>query len=97
MRLVKKGWSKVPARLIYEDGLWQAEINGALEGPKVANPLDSRSVMRVWEAGRMVSQPEYDHAIALKLWAEKNEPTHPAANPRQPIDLTAMNPLWRTE
>lgn len=96
MRLVKKGWAKVPARIICDDGVWQAEINGALEGPKVCDPLMSRSIMRIWETGRMVDLHVYQYAQDLKAWAEQHEPSHPAANPRTPIDLTAMNPLWRT-
>lgn len=97
MRLVRKGWHKVPARIHFEDGLWQAEINGAMVGPAVQNPLKSDALYRIWEHGRKITQAEYEHALTLKVWAEKNDPTHPAANPRKPIDLTEMNPLWRTE
>lgn len=95
MRLVRKGWSRVPARILFEDGLWQAEIDGS-RGPKVQNPLNSSGVMRVWETARRVPQHEYDKAVEIKEWAKQNDPTHPALNPRQAIDLTEMNPLWRT-
>lgn len=94
MRLVKKGWNKVPARIIYENRLWRAEINGELDGPAVDDPLKSTSVMRIWETGRIVPEPEYRHAIDLKAWALRKDPTHPAANPRRPIDLTEMKPVW---
>jgi hypothetical protein len=93
LRLVRKG-QRVPARIILENGWWRAEINGVEEGPRVEDPLASRSIVRIWESGQMVSQEVFDHALALKAWAEKNDPTHPAANPRQPVDLTKMQPVW---
>jgi hypothetical protein len=94
IRLVKKGWNKVPARIVSENGLWWAEIDGIPDGPKVADPLRSGAIMRVWEAGTKIEQGQYDYALALKAWALKNAPTHPAANPRQPIDLTKLDPEW---
>ncbi len=95
VRLVRKGpW--VPARIIFEGGLWRAEINGLADGAPTPDYLDHRAVMRIWESGRAATEPEFDHALALKAWAEKHAPTHPAANPRKPIDLTTIPPLWRT-
>lgn len=93
MRLVKKG-PKVAARIINIDGYWQAEINGDAEGPRVSNPLESRSVMRIWETGVLIEEAQYRYLLDLKAWAEKNAPTHPAANPRKPVDLIEAPPLW---
>ncbi len=95
IRLVRKGW-KVAARITLDDGLYRAEINGSPSGPAVADPLENRSVMRIWETGEKVEEGVYRHRLALKEWAENNDRTHPAANPRTPIDLANMNPLWRT-
>ncbi len=93
MRLVKKG-PKVAARIHFENGLWQAEINGQKEGPAVADYLDSRSVMRIWETGTKTDQAAYDYHLAMKDWAEKHDPTHPAARVREPVNLAEMRPLW---
>ncbi len=93
MRLVRKG-PKVAARITFEDGLWQAEINGQKSGPAVADFLLSKQVMRIWESGTKTDQAIYDYHLGLKDWAEKNDPTHPAAKPMEPVNLVEMRPLW---
>ena len=50
---------------------------------------------RVWHWGRIITQAEHDYRLTLKAWALANDPSHPAANPRKPINLAAMPPLYQ--
>lgn len=56
-------------------------------------PLDA---LEVWPfcAGHSITQREYDFLRRRTTWAHDNDPLHPAANPREPIDVRALKPGW---
>jgi hypothetical protein len=54
-------------------------------------PLD---VDEVWPFCRPITEAEYRYLRRLAVWAQAHAPDHPAANPRDPIELRAMKPLF---
>jgi hypothetical protein len=92
IRLVRKG-PFVPARIVHEDGLWSAVINGQ-ESHKNADPYEVPMIHRIWPCERTITEDRYAYLNDLRVWAIANDPKHPAANPRTPIDLTELKPLW---
>lgn len=93
MRLRRKG-VQVGARIVHHDGLWWAEIDGKQVGEPHADPAYADGVFRVWTSGRRISVEEHAYLLDLAAWARANAPDHPAANPRQPINLTATRSLF---
>ncbi len=93
VRLVRKGpW--VGARIVrHSDGSWQAMV----DGQRYAAALDPASapwVFRIWHSGRSISEHEYLSYLRTKGWAMAHSPDHPAAHPREPVDLTKTPPLF---
>ncbi len=89
LRLVRGGpW--VPCAITNTFGLWQAVINGETMQPAHEDPVQAKDVCRVWNYHReRIDRAEYDRLLGLK----KN-PSHPANNPQQAIDVGAMAPLF---
>lgn len=94
VKLVPHG-PPVAARIDCQDGLWSATINGEPTRGAAADPFVAPDVTFVWERGVPIPEAEYEFLIARARWAEANNRAHPAANPRKPIDLAAMPPVYR--
>jgi hypothetical protein len=92
IRLVRKG-PEVAACITFNDGLWAVIINGTPSVPDT-DPWQVKGMDRVWPYGRPIDEARYRYLMALKDWAEANDPEHPAANPRTPVDLTAIKPIF---
>lgn len=75
---------------------WCVEVNGRTDrfdkeaGHRV--PLDALDVWP-WAAGHPITMAEYYFLLRRKDWAEKHAPEHPAANPREPINLRKLKPV----
>ena len=79
---------------------WCVEVNGEttrlgedVEGERTVELLD---VFDAWTrcCGSPISKREYDFLLRRKTWAVEHEPSHPAANPRTPIDVRKLAPGW---
>jgi hypothetical protein len=44
--------------------------------------------------GHPISKREYEFKTKLRTWAKEHDPNHPAANPRQRIDVHKLKPAW---
>jgi hypothetical protein len=52
----------------------------------------------IWERrGIPIDEARYRFEVADGAWAKEHAPQEPKANPRQPIDLTALPPLYRSK
>jgi hypothetical protein len=75
---------------------WCVEVDGKTcrpdrqAGHRV--PLDALDVWP-WAAGHPISRHEYGFLRKRAAWARKHAPEHPAANPREPIDLRKLPPV----
>lgn len=90
-QLVKRGW-RVPARILFADGLWRAELDGKLCDAH-PDPIYADYVARIWQAGIKIDEQTYHWLLAMKAHARAHEPDHPAANPREAIDHGLLRPL----
>lgn len=88
LRLVKHG-PKVGARIRHEHGLWSATVDGT-EYPADADPDRAQQVARIWTGGEVCSEREYGYRLGLGVWARAFMPSHPAAHPETPIDITRV-------
>ena len=89
IRLVKGG-PFVAARISHQNGVWWAEINGKPCGARHSDPLLAEKVFHVWLTARQeIDEAEYRRRLGLASQAG-----HPAAQPRKPIDLNALPPLY---
>lgn len=75
---------------------WRAEIDGRTDMIEkddagyrctVALPVDKAWP---WCAKEPIKDGEYRYLKALAEHARKHDPSHPAANPRKPVDLASM-------
>lgn len=73
--------------------VWLAEINGDQVSEPDRDPLKA-GVFRIWESGEPCTADEYRYRLELKAWAEREAPDAPEANPRKPIDLNQLPPLF---
>jgi hypothetical protein len=50
----------------------------------------------VWThcCGNPIDRTDYEVMTRRRVWAKEHDPEHPAANPRQKIDLLKMKPQW---
>src|SRR5439155_27202766 len=48
----------------------------------------------IWPSCRPISEREYLFMRRRSAWAREHAPDHPAADPRKPVDLRRMKPLW---
>ena len=87
-----RGGPRVPARIVCENGLWSADIDGKPCGAAHEDPLYADGVFRVWQGGKIIDETEYRHMLAIKSWAAEHRPTHPSQNPRKPIGSLAKIP-----
>ena len=91
MKLVRGG-PLVPARITLEEGLWQASIDGK-PGLADPDPAQATGVYRIWHSGQRSTPEIHAYLEAVKAWAGKCNPNHPALNPYQPIDNTLLAPV----
>jgi len=108
VRLVGGG-IRVPVRIWYGapiiDGeeqdrspRWCVEVDGVTtktDDDGVRVPLDP-IYDDIWPlcAGRKVDQAEFDFLTRRRAWAHKFAPDHPAANPRERIDVRKLPPMF---
>jgi hypothetical protein len=90
MRLVKKGW-RAPAEIRFENGLWQAIIDGDAGEPN-ADPLVA-GVDQIWHYGQFIDRPTYDYLNATREWARAHDGQHPAADATRPINPRLLKPI----
>lgn len=92
MSLIRKGW-KVPCRIIQEDFLWFAEVDGSRARYTVADPFDCPQIVHIHEWGEKVSDRHYGYLIGIKEWAKRHDPDHPCLNPWTSMDPMNLRPL----
>lgn len=93
MRLVPRGWA-VPARIFHlPDDTWMAVIDGQECAPD-ADPALAQDVARIWHSGLHISPQEYEWLNRLREAALERQPDHPAAQPRRPIIVANLRPLY---
>ena len=92
IRLVKGG-PMVAAQIQHDEatGLWSADIDGEPGAPH-ADPMQAEHLARVWLYGRVVTGADYRYRLALKAYALKHDPAHPAAHPREPVRVNTLSP-----
>lgn len=95
LRLVRAGpWV---AALIYMPCPMDPEFGFPLDrSRRLAAEIDGQEAdpMRVWLHGRMIPRSEYLFLRDDAQWAKRYAPNDPKANPKQAIDLNAMQPLF---
>jgi hypothetical protein len=77
---------------------WCAEVDGVTDkvddfGCRV--PLDLFDDA-IWpdRIGRRIKQKEFDYLQRRARWAREHKPDHPAANPREPADVSKLPPMF---
>lgn len=75
---------------------WCVEVDGRTDRfDKEAQhrvPLDALDVWP-WAAGHPIKRREYDFLLKRAAWAREHAPEHPAATPREAIDLRKLPPM----
>jgi hypothetical protein len=80
---------------------WRVEIDGYTE--RLESDRDSGYRCRValdiheaWPfcAGNPIDQAEYDFLLRRARWARDYAPDHPAARPRERVDVRTLRPGW---
>src|ERR1044071_2146193 len=91
VRLIRRGL-RVAVRIFEDGGGLRVMVDGRTERAD-GTPLD---VHEVWPycAGHRITEREYEFLRARADWASEPAPDHPAANPREPIDLRSLKPGW---
>jgi len=95
LRLVKGGWA-VPAQIVETAAGWCAIID-EIALPPNPDPAQAEGVERVWTSGHKIDEAEYRYLTAVKEYAAKHAPDHPALNPRKPIDHMLLRPILPPE
>jgi hypothetical protein len=91
MRLVPGG-PFVAAKIERDGRLWRAVINGEAF-PAAPDPVDALHVFAVWHSGRTITVDEYAHMLRVAEWAQRDAPDHPAAKPRERINIAGKPPI----
>jgi hypothetical protein len=99
-RLVRGGLY-VGVRFYYDgDGYLRVEVDGRTHRierqdgePDRVVPLDPLEVWP-WCCGQEITEKEFRFLARRREWAHEHAPDHPAANPREPIDLTKLPPRF---
>lgn len=94
LRLVRGGPLVGAAIVRLPDHRWAAQIDGQWCGEPHGDPVRAAGVFRIWTSGKRVNLEEFQFRLGMRVWAEKHAPFHPAANPRQPIDLSELPPIF---
>jgi len=89
-RLVKGGpW--VAVRFFEDGGEIRVEVDGYTERAD-GTPIDPHEE---WPICWPSSEADYRFFTIMREWSRRHAPHHPAARPREPIDLGAMPPRSR--
>jgi hypothetical protein len=91
LSLVSKAW-KVPARIVFEDGLWRAIIDG-IARDQHADPAHAPDVAWVWQSGLIIDENTYAWLNATREWARLHDSMHPSLSPRRAIDPAKLEPI----
>lgn len=73
--------------------MWVGEIAGKPTGPAAPCP-HAAGIFQIWERGEPITIAEYRHLCAVKDHADRYAPDMPEANPRRPIDLNLVRPVF---
>jgi hypothetical protein len=65
-------------------------IDGAPDQIVLLDPLE----VWPWCCGQEITEREFQFLARRRQWAHEHAPDHPAANPREPIDLTKLPPRF---
>lgn len=89
-----RGGPKLPCRIVHENCLWWAEVNGERH-LAAADPEQSETVLRVWQHGERSDASEFDYLNALREWARASQPEHPLLHPLRSVaqSLTHLPPV----
>jgi hypothetical protein len=88
MKLVKHG-PLVPVAIFHRNGEWSAEIVGQ-RLPSHPDPVRAEKVLTIWHYAReTITRDEY-----VRRLEQAKDPSHPASNPRKPVDLANADPLF---
>jgi len=88
-----KGGPPVAAAIVHDADGWHAVIDGD-RLPSAEDPWHAEGLARVWHYGLIIDEPEYRFMLARAAHARAHDPTHPTANPDQPINLADLPPLF---
>ena len=80
-----KGGVRVPGRIIHDFDLFQAELDGVLQGPPHEDPFKANGVSRLWEYGREITADEF----ALMTRQKAIRP-----DPRKAVDLNKLPSIF---
>ena len=97
-QLVRRGLN-VGVRFYFDaDGYMRVEVDGRThkvlkqdDGSVVEVLLDPLEVWP-WCCGAPIPEREFNFLARRREWAKEHAPDHPAANPREPIDLNKLPP-----
>ena len=77
----------VEGRKIDRSPRWIVVIDGRLSDDDACETWS-------WCAGHPIDPGEYRFLIRRAAWARQHSPDHPAANPREPIDVRQLKPAF---
>ena len=101
LRRVRRGWA-VPCQVIADAGRFMCILNGEpLTGAWSEDELSAfwadyltaesvHPLVQIQLHGVTCDKATYDHRLAMKAWAERNQPDHPCLHPIRPIDPNKM-------
>lgn len=75
---------------------WCVEVDGQTSRPvaDVEGHIEPLDPHEVWPFCEPITEDEYRFMCRRRGWAVDHAPHHPAANPREPIDLAQLPPSW---
>jgi len=82
----------VPVRVSCENGLWFVVVDGIEQLP-ASDPWAIEVMFRVHVFGLKIDDKEYRYLVAMRDWAQRHDPSHPAANPTAAIKPNQLKPL----
>ncbi|HTI81810.1 MAG TPA: hypothetical protein VL614_15280 [Acetobacteraceae bacterium] len=93
VKLNRKGvW--VAAEIRFVEGKATAFIDGELSvGGTDSWQLDAVDRIAIW--GEKITPSEHNYLLAVAKHAREHQPDHPAANPKKPINLRLLSPLYQ--
>lgn len=88
-----KGGPPVGAEIVHDEiGQWWAMIDDVLHGP-ATDPFALEALATIHAYGKEATEAEVRWRIDLKRWAVAYAPSHPAANPRRPVNSDTLLPF----
>lgn len=88
-----RGGPPVGAQIVRDDqGLWYCMVDDVWQGP-ATDPFTLQMLDQIHSYGQTADETEVNYRIELKRWATVYAPSHPAANPRRPVNTDALLPF----